>query len=152
MALYKFDFLLSFACYLLFTAASFVRGRISQLELGIETSYMISFIIRISQTVEYYAPGLSVSYLFWCFTFIYRLSLTKVFYIILIMQPCRKVDPFIRYSVNSEGGASGGSDQRSGRRGSFEARPSLAITNSRICRGFLGDTFAPGPSIGIAAL
>ena len=92
--------------------------------------------------MEYYASGLSVSYLFWCFAFILRLLLTKVFYILLITQPCRKVVPFIRYWVNSEAGAAGGSDQRSGRRGSFEAWPSLAITNSRSRRGFLGDTFA----------
>ena len=39
-------------------------------------------------------------------------------------------------------GASGGSDQKSGRRGSFGVRPILAFTNSRSRRGFLGNTFA----------
>ena len=71
-----------------------------------------------------------------------HLSLTKVFYILLITQPCKELVPFIRYWVNGEGGASGGSDQKSGRRGSLEAQPSLAITNSRSRRGFLGNTFA----------
>ena len=45
-------------------ATSGACGQIIQLGLGIQTRYTISFIIRISQTMEYYAPGLSVSYLF----------------------------------------------------------------------------------------
>ena len=68
MALHPFDFLLSFVSYLLSNGYllgswtnysvrvgfvdklfswSWARGRISRLELGIETRYRISFIIRI---------------------------------------------------------------------------------------------------------
>ena len=54
---------LSFITYFS-TATSGVRGGIIQLGLGLETRYGISFIIRISRTVENFASVLSVSYLF----------------------------------------------------------------------------------------
>ena len=78
-------------------------GRIIQLDLGIETRYRISFIIRILSTVKYLCIDVSVNY---CFSVLLLYSVLRwlnVFYILLIAQPCREVVPFHRYWLDSEG-------------------------------------------------